>query len=441
MNYQKSSGIYFPEIEKIRFEGPGCKNPLAFRWYDENRVVAGKTMKEHLRYAVAYWHTFCGNGSDPFGPGTRIFAWDNAHDPLDRAKSRLEAAFEFFIKLGVPYYCFHDTDLVGDGSVFDIEKRLEKIVPLASSLQNETGIGLLWGTANVFSNPRYMNGAATNPDFNVVSQAAVQVKNAITATLELGGKGYVFWGGREGYYSLHNTDTRREIEHLSIFLRMAKDFGRKAGFTGDFFIEPKPMEPTKHQYDYDAATVIGFLRHFGLHEDFKLNIEVNHAILAGHSFAHEIRMAADAGMLGSVDANKGDYQNGWDTDEFPTNLYEVTEGMLEILQAGGFRNGGINFDAKLRRNSTDAEDLFIAHISGMDTFARALIIATRILSESDYLHMKKRRYASFEEENGRLFEEGKLSLKELCTMASAVSEPEMRSGKQEKIEQLISMYI
>ena len=246
MNYQKSSGIYFPEIEKIRFEGPGCKNPLAFRWYDENRVVAGKTMKEHLRYAVAYWHTFCGNGSDPFGPGTRIFAWDNAHDPLDRAKCRLEAAFEFFMKLGVPYYCCHDTDLVGDGSVFDIEKRLEKIVPLASSLQNETGIGLLWGTANVFSNPRYMNGAATNPDFNVLSQAAVQVKNAITATLELGGKGYVFWGGREGYYSIHNTDTRREIEHLSIFLRMAKDFGRKAGFTGDFFIEPKPMEPQKH---------------------------------------------------------------------------------------------------------------------------------------------------------------------------------------------------
>ncbi len=441
MNYFKGNKTWFPGIEKIKFEGPDSKNHMAFRWYDENRMVAGKTLKEHLRYAVAYWHSLCGTGEDPFGPGTRLFEWDQRKEPLEKAKNRLDAAFEFFTKLGVPFYCFHDTDLVGDGSVFEIEKRLESIIPEALARQNETGVNLLWGTANVFSNPRYMNGAATNPDFRVVAQAGVQVKNAIEATIALGGKGYVFWGGREGYFSLHNTDTRKEIEHLARFLTMAKDHGRKAGFTGDFFIEPKPMEPTKHQYDYDAATVIGFLRHFGLEEDFKLNIEVNHAILAGHSFAHELRVAADAGLLGSVDANKGDYQNGWDTDEFPTNIYEVTEGMLEILQAGGFKNGGINFDAKLRRNSTDPEDIFIAHISGMDTFARALIIADRILSESDYLQMKKQRYASFDSEKGRLFEEGKLTLADLRNLAAEFGEPAMKSGKQEKIEQLINMYI
>jgi xylose isomerase len=441
MNTFKGRKTWFEGIDKVAYEGPESRNPMAFRWYDENLMVGDKTLKEHLRYAVAYWHSFCSAGEDPFGPGTRVFAWDEAGDPIDRAKNRLDAAFEFITKLGVPYYCFHDTDLVEDGSVFEIEKRLEKIVPEAKVRQEQTGVKLLWGTANVFSNPRYMNGAATNPDFLVVANAAVQVKNAIEATIELGGENYVFWGGREGYLSLHNTDTKKEIEHLAMFLGIAKDHGRKKGFTGTYLIEPKPMEPTKHQYDYDASTVIGFLRHFGLDKDFKLNIEVNHATLAGHTFAHEIRMAADAGLLGSVDANKGDYQNGWDTDEFPTNIYEVTEAMLEIIQAGGFNNGGINFDAKLRRNSTDPEDLFIAHISGMDIFARALIIAHKIVRESDYLKLKKERYACYENEIGKLFEQGKLSLEGLRELALKGGEPEMKSGKQEILEQMIGWYI
>ncbi|MBE0638233.1 MAG: xylose isomerase [Bacteroidales bacterium] len=432
---------YFKGIKKIPFEGNESLNPLAFHWYDENRLVGGKTLKEHLRYAVAYWHSFCGTGDDPFGPGTRIFAWDKSNDPITRAKHRLDASFEFMTKLGVPFYCFHDTDLVGDGSVFEIEKRLEKLVPEAKILQQQTGVKLLWGTTNVFSNPRYMNGAATNPDFLVVANAAVQVKNAIESTIELSGSNYVFWGGREGYLSLHNTDTKKEIEHLAMFLSMAKDHGRKKGFTGTYLIEPKPMEPTKHQYDYDVSTVIGFLGHFGLDKDFMLNIEVNHATLAGHTFAHEIRMAADAGMFGSVDANKGDYQNGWDTDEFPTNIYEVTEAMLEIMQAGGFTTGGINFDAKLRRNSTDPEDLFIAHISGMDTFARAFIIADKILNETDYLKMRKVRYECFETNLGKLFEEGKLTLEALREIALKGGVPKPKSGKQEMLEQLIGWFI
>ena len=432
---------YFKTIKKIGFEGPESRNPLAFKWYDQNRVVRGKTMKEHLRYAVAYWHSFCGTGSDPFGLGTRRFPWDEPSSELEKAKHRLDAAFEFMSKMGVPFYCFHDTDLVGDGAVFEIEKRLEKILPHVKQRQQETGIRLLWGTANIFSNPRYMNGAATNPDFLVVTNAAVQVKNAIEATIELGGSNYVFWGGREGYLSLHNTNTRKELEHLGMFLSLARDHGRKKGFTGTFLIEPKPMEPTKHQYDYDASTVIGFILKHHLQHDFKLNIEVNHATLAGHTFAHEIRMAADAGLFGSIDANKGDSQNGWDTDEFPTNLYEVTEAMLEILQAGGFTYGGINFDAKLRRNSTDDEDLFIAHISGMDTFARALIIADRILHESDYLRRKQERYASYATGDGVAFEQGTLSLEELYRIAGTHDEPRQISGKQEYLEQLINTFI
>ena len=432
---------YFKTIKKIGFEGPESRNPLAFKWYDQNRVVRGKTMKEHLRYAVAYWHSFCGTGSDPFGLGTRRFPWDEPSSELEKAKHRLDAAFEFMSKMGVPFYCFHDTDLVGDGAVFEIEKRLEKILPHVKQRQQETGIRLLWGTANIFSNPRYMNGAATNPDFLVVTNAAVQVKNAIEATIELGGSNYVFWGGREGYLSLHNTNTRKELEHLGMFLSLARDHGRKKGFTGTFLIEPKPMEPTKHQYDYDASTVIGFILKHHLQHDFKLNIEVNHATLAGHTFAHEIRMAADAGLFGSIDANKGDSQNGWDTDEFPTNLYEVTEAMLEILQAGGFTDGGINFDAKLRRNSTDDEDLFIAHISGMDTFARALIIADRILHESDYLRRKQERYASYATGDGVAFEQGTLSLEELYRIAGTHGEPRQISGKQEYLEQLINAFI
>ncbi|MCD6354594.1 MAG: xylose isomerase [Prolixibacteraceae bacterium] len=426
---------------QIKYEGPESKNPLAFKWYDENRVVAGKTMKEHLRFAVAYWHTFCGTGGDPFGPGTQIFPWVGATDPIDAAREKMDAAFEFITKMNIPHYCFHDTDVVGDGSVFEIEKRLIKMVDYAKAKQDASGVKLLWGTANVFSDPRYMNGASTNPDFNVLVNASVQIKNAIDATIALGGTNYVFWGGREGYMTLHNTDTKRELSHMAQFLTTARDYGRKNGFEGTFLIEPKPMEPTKHQYDYDSQTVIGFLRANGLENDFKLNIEVNHATLAGHTFAHDLRMAADAGLLGSIDANKGDYQNGWDTDEFPTNVYEVTEAMLEIIQAGGFTNGGINFDAKTRRNSTDLEDIFIAHIGGMDVFARSLVIADKILKDSEYLSMRKNRYASFDTGKGADFEAGKLSLEELRTIAAEVGEPAQISGKQELLEQLINWYI
>ena len=441
MEVLKGNKEYFKGIDKIKFEGPDSKNPMAFKWYDENRVVAGKTMKEHLRFAVAYWHTFCATGDDPFGGGTQNLPWLGAADPMDAAKEKMDAAFEFITKLGAPFYCFHDVDVVGDGSVFEIEKRLEKMVEIAKQKQEASGVKLLWGTANVFSNARYMNGASTNPDFNVVANAAVQVKNAIDATIALGGTGYTFWGGREGYMSLHNTDTKRELAHLGEFLRMARDYGRKQGFTGSFFIEPKPMEPTKHQYDYDAQTVIGFLKANGLEKDFTLNIEVNHATLAGHTFAHDLRMSADAGLLGSIDANKGDYQNGWDTDEFPTNIYEVTEAMLEILPAGGFTYGGINFDAKTRRNSTDLEDIFISHIGGMDVFARALVIADKILNDSQYCAMRAARYASFDEGKGAEFESGKLTIEDMYAIAQKVGEPAQISGKQELLEQLINWYL
>src|SRR5690554_6523249 len=440
MEVLKGNKEYFKGIGQIKYEGPDSRNPLAFKWYDENKMIGGKTMKEHLRFAVAYWHTFCGTGDDPFGPGTQIFPWDGAADAMDAARERMDAAFEFITKITIPYYCFHDVDIVGNGSVFEIEKRLEKMVELAKQKQNASGVKLLWGTANVLSNPRYMNGAATNPDFNVVANVAVQVKNAMDATIALGGSNYLFWGGREGYMTLHNTDTKRKLDHLAQFLSMARDYGRKQGFNGTFFIEPKPMEPTKHQYNYDAQTVIGFLRHYGLDKDFKLNIEVNHATLAGHAFAHDLRMATDAGLLGSIDANKGDYQNGWDTDEFPTNIYEVTEALLEVLQAGGFTDGGINFDAKTRRNSTDLEDIFIAHISGMDTFARALVIADDILKNSPYLDLRNKRYASFDSGKGAQFEQGNMNMSDLYAHALQVGEPDMRSGKQEYLEQLINMY-
>ncbi len=441
MDILKGNKEYFPGIGKIKFEGKESKNPLAFKWYDENKVVAGKTMKEHLRFAVAYWHTLCGAGGDPFGPGTKIFPWDGSTDVLDAAKERMDAAFEFITKIGAPFYCFHDTDVAGDGSVFEIESRLAKMVEKAKAMQDASGVKLLWGTANVFSNARYMNGASTNPDFNVVANAGVQVKNAIDATIALGGTGYVFWGGREGYMSLHNTNTKKELDHMGQFLRMARDYARKQGFKGTFFIEPKPMEPSKHQYDFDTQTVLGFLNQQGLIDDFKLNVEVNHATLAGHSFAHELRMAADAGKLGSIDANKGDYQNGWDTDEFPTNVYEITEAMLEILPTGGFEHGGINFDAKTRRNSTDLSDLFIAHIGGMDVFARALIVADKIMTDSDYLKLRADRYSSFNSGKGAEFDAGNLTLEDLYSVAKEVGEPKQVSGKQELIEQLINQYI
>jgi xylose isomerase len=431
---------YFPEIGKIEFEGKDSKNPLAFKWYNEDEVVAGKTMKEHFRFALSYWHSLTGEGGDPFGPGTKSFPWDESQDVMERNKNRMDAAFEFMTKVGIPFWCFHDIDVAEDGGVGEIEERLQKMVEYAKEKQKASGIKLLWGTANVFSNPRYMNGAATNPDFTAVAHAGTQIKNAIDATIELGGANYVFWGGREGYMSLLNTNAKREKEHLARMLTMARDYGRKNGFKGTFLIEPKPMEPTKHQYDFDAETVIGFLRHYGLDKDFKLNIEVNHATLAQHTFQHELQMAADAGLLGSIDANRGDYQNGWDTDQFPINIYETIEAMLVILEAGGFTTGGVNFDAKLRRNSTDLEDLFIAHISAMDVFARALKAADRILTESDYKKMRADRYASFDSGKGADFEKGNLTLEDLRKIALETGEPAQISGKQELYEQLINLY-
>jgi xylose isomerase len=442
MKIVTGSKEYFPKIGKIKFEGRGSKNPLAFKFYDENKVVAGKKMKDHFRFAMAYWHTLCGTGNDPFGPGTKDFPWDGAKDAVTAGKNKMDAAFEFMTKMGLNFYCFHDYDLVKEAdTIAESEKRLRAMVDYAKAKQKESGVKLLWGTANLFSNPRFMNGAATNPDFNVIPWAAVQVKNAIDATIELGGQNYVFWGGREGYMSLLNTNTKRELEHMAMFLSKARDYARKQGWKGTFLVEPKPMEPSKHQYDFDAQTVIGFLRHYRLDKDFKLNIEVNHATLAGHTFEHDLQMAADAGLLGSIDANRGDYQNGWDTDQFPINIYELTEAMLVILQAGGFTTGGVNFDAKTRRNSTDLEDIFIAHIGGMDAFARALLVANDVLVKSDYLKMRKARYATFDKGDGKAFEQGKLSLEDLRKLAVKNGKPRQISAKQELYETLINQHI
>ncbi len=433
---------FFKGIGQIKYEGPETDNPLAFRWYDESKTVAGKTMKEHLRFAVAYWHSFCGNGADPFGEPTHLHAWGTKADAVERAKDKMDAAFEFITKINLPYYCFHDVDVVDyTNDVADNEKRLQALVDYAKEKQAQSGVKLLWGTANLFSNRRYMNGAATNPDFHVLTHAAAQVKAALDATIALGGENYVFWGGREGYMSLLNSNIKREQEHLAMFLHKAKDYARANGFKGTFFIEPKPCEPTKHQYDYDSATVISFLRQFDLLNDFKLNIEVNHATLAGHTFTHELQVAADAGLLGSIDANRGDYQNGWDTDQFPNNINELVEAMLIILDAGGFGGGGINFDAKIRRNSTDPADLFYAHIGGIDTFARALIVADKILQHGEYSKLRKERYASFDSGKGAEYEQGKLSLEDLRAFAIENGEPEARSGRQEYFENLINRFI
>lgn len=433
---------FFKGIGQIKFEGPETDNPLAFRWYDENRVIAGKTMKDHLRFAVAYWHSFVGSGADPFGEPTHVFPWDSKTDAVERAKDKMDAAFEFITKINLPYYCFHDVDVVDyTNDVADNERRLQALVEYAKQKQAASGVKLLWGTANLFSNRRYMNGASTNPDFHVLAHGGAQVKAAIDATIALGGENYVFWGGREGYMSLLNTDMKREQEHFARFLHTAKDYARKQGFKGTFFIEPKPAEPSKHQYDFDAATVIGFLQKYDLLNDFKLNLEVNHATLAGHTFTHELQVAADAGMLGSIDANRGDYQNGWDTDQFPNNINEVAEAMLVILEAGGLQGGGINFDAKVRRNSTDLVDLFHAHIGGIDTFARALVVADNVLQKTDYKKIRKDRYASFDSGKGKEFEEGKLSLEDLRAYAIENGEPAVLSGRQEYLENLINKYI
>lgn len=433
---------FFKGIPQIKYEGRDTNNPLAFRWYDENRVVAGKTMKEYLRFACAYWHSFCGSGADPFGEPTHLFPWDDKINAVEKAKDKADAAFEFITKLGLPYYCFHDTDVVDyTNNVNENERRLQTVTAYLAEKQKVSGVKLLWGTANLFSNRRYMNGAATNPDFHVLSHGAAQVKAALDATIALGGENYVFWGGREGYMSLLNTNMKREKEHLAKFLHTAKDYARKNGFKGTFFIEPKPCEPSKHQYDYDSETVIGFIRQYDLQNDFKLNIEVNHATLAGHTFSHELQVAADNNMLGSIDANRGDYENGWDTDQFPNNINELVEAMLVIIEAGGITPGGINFDAKIRRNSTDPEDLFYAHIGGMDAFARALIVADDVLQKSDYKKIRNERYASFDLGKGSEFEAGKLSLEDLRAYAIEQGEPLVKSGKQEYMENIINRFI
>jgi xylose isomerase len=433
---------YFTGIGKIKYEGRESDNLLAFQWYDENRLVAGKPMKEYLKFACAYWHSFCGSGADPFGAPTHLFEWDKKTDAIERAKDKADAAFEFMNKIGLPYYCFHDVDVVEyTNDINENDRRLNIITSYLKQKQQESGIQLLWGTANLFSHRRYMNGAATNPDFHVLAHGAAQVKAAIDATIELGGKGYTFWGGREGYMSLLNTNMKREKAHFALFLHKAKEYARANGFTGSFFIEPKPCEPSKHQYDYDAETVIGFLREHDLLNDFKLNIEVNHATLAGHTFQHELQIAADYNLLGSIDANRGDYQNGWDTDQFPNNINELAEAMLIIIEAGGIHPGGINFDAKIRRNSTDAADLFYAHIGGMDAFARALLVAEAVLNKSSYKKIRTERYASFDNDMGAAFEAGKLSLTDLRNYAIENGEPAVRSGKQEYLENIINRCI
>ncbi len=437
----RGSKEYFNGIGKIIFEGRDSKNPLAFKYYDKNRMVGGKTMAEHFRFAMAYWHSFCGGGADPFGAATRDMPWNRAGNAMDVAKAKADAAFEFMWKMGIDYFCFHDFDLVEEAETLrETEQRLHTVTDYIREKQDQYGIKVLWGTANLFSHPRYMNGAATNPDFKVVAHASWQVKNALDATIKLGGENYVFWGGREGYMSLLNTQMKREQDHMAIFLSNARDYARANGFKGWFFIEPKPMEPSKHQYDFDAATCLNFLRTYDLMDDFKLNIEVNHATLAQHTFQHELQVAADANALGSIDANRGDYQNGWDTDQFPNNVLELTEAMLVILEAGGFNGGGINFDAKIRRNSTDAEDLFLAHIGGMDTFARALMAADAILVQSDYKIMRARRYASFDEGHGADFEAGKLTLDDLCQIAKSQGDVEQKSGKQELFENILNQF-
>jgi len=433
---------YYKGIGQIKYEGKESDNPLAFKYYNPSQLVAGKTMSEHFKFAVAYWHTFCGVGADPFGPGTQNFPWDQSADPVQAAKDKADAAFEFITKMGFNYFCFHDYDLIQEGPSFlESEKRLSTIVEYIKNKKKKSGVKLLWGTSNCFSNPRYMNGAATNPNFDVVARAGGQVKLALDATMELDGENYVFWGGREGYMSLLNTDMGRELDHMGQFLTMARDYARSKGFKGNFFIEPKPMEPMKHQYDFDSATAIGFLKEYGLEKDFKMNIEVNHATLAQHTMQHELEVAAKAGMLGSIDANRGDYQNGWDTDQFPNNIQETTEAMLVFLKAGGLQGGGINFDAKIRRNSTDLEDIFHAHIGGADTFARALLTADKIISSSPYVKLRKDRYSSFDSGKGADFESGKLELEDLYKIASENGELNLQSGKQELFENIINQYI
>ena len=433
---------YYKGIGDIKFEGKDSTNPFSFKYYDPNKIVAGRALKDHFKFAIAYWHSFCGQGTDPFGSATQNFLWDKSQDPYQAAKDKADAAFEFITKMGFDYFCFHDFDLIQEGkSIVESENRLLYITDYIKQKQKESGVKVLWGTANCFSNPHYMNGAATNPEFDVLARAGGQVKLALDTTIALNGENYVFWGGREGYMSLLNTDMKRELDHLGKFLSISRDYARSQGFKGNFFIEPKPMEPTKHQYDFDTSTAIGFLKEYGLENDFKINIEVNHATLAQHTFQHELTVAAKSNMLGSIDANRGDYQNGWDTDQFPNNLYETTEAMLVFLKAGGLQGGGVNFDAKIRRNSTDLDDIFHAHIGGADNFARALITADNILNNSNYNELFNLRYESFSSGKGKEFEQGKLSLNDLYKLALNSGELKLKSGKQEMFENIINQFI
>ncbi len=434
---------HFPGIAPIRFEGPGTDNPLAFRHYDPAERFDGRTLEEHLRFSVAYWHSFRGTGGDPFGPGTIQRPWEQGRDPLAVAKVRLEAGFEFFQKIRSPFWCFHDRDIAPEGATLaETNRNLDKVVAHAKALQKATGVKLLWGTANLFSHPRYMCGAATNPDAHVFAYAAAQVKKALEVTLELGGQNYVFWGGREGYETLLNTDLKREQAHLAAFLHMAVDYAKEIGFKGQFLIEPKPKEPTKHQYDFDVASGIAFLRTFGLEKHFKFNIETNHATLAGHTFQHEIETAAAVGMLGSIDANTGDLLLGWDTDQFNTDVRELTLAMLSILKAGGLGTGGFNFDAKLRRTSIDPEDLFHAHIGGMDAYALAFKIARRIIADGQLSLFVADRYASYDSGFGRDIERRKTGFRQLDALVQKkLGEPKPRSAKQEYLENLLARYL
>ena len=430
---------YFKNIGQIKYEGKESDNPLAYKYFNPDLKVMGKSMREHFKFAMAYWHSMNDNGADPFGRITNLYPWNQENDVFQQAKNRADAAFEFLQKMGFEYFCFHDIDLIAEGAtLLETEKRVGQIVNYIKQKQKQTGIKVLWGTANCFSNPVYMNGAITNPDFRVASRAAAQIKIAFDASMELGAENYVFWGGREGYLSLLNTDMKRELDHLATFFNKMVDYAKQQGFKGNFFIEPKPAEPTKHQYDFDAATVVGFLNQNGLQDHFKLNIEVNHATLAQHTFEHELLVAANAGMLGSIDANRGDNQNGWDTDQFSINLYETIEAMLVFLKSGGLQGGGINFDAKVRRNSTDLEDLFIAHIQGADTFARALMSAEHILKNTPYLDMLKQRYQSYDTGNGKAFEKGVLSIADLYKIGVNQGDIAHTSGKQERYESILA---
>jgi xylose isomerase len=437
------SKTYFPKIQSaIPFEGKDSKNPLAFKYYNKNQRVGSKTMAEHLRFSVAYWHTMLGDGADMFGGPSIDRPWRQASDPMDRAKETLDAAFEFFQKLGIDYYCFHDRDIAPAGAtVSESIKNLQTIVGLAKQLQKATGVKLLWGTANLFSDPIYSQGAGTSPNALVMAHAATQVKNALDATKELGGENYVFWGGREGYETLLNTDLKREQEQMARFFRMAIDYKKKIGFKGQFLIEPKPAEPSKHQYDSDAATSLAFLREFDLIDHFKLNIEANHATLARHTFEHELAVASAAGKLGSVDANRGDLLLGWDTDQFPTDVYSTTLAMLIILKQGGLGKGGLNFDAKVRRSSTDPSDLFHAHIGGMDAFARGLLIAHEIMEEKVFSKFVAERYKSFDSGMGAKIMSGKIGLSDLEKWALKEGSPDLASGRQEMLENILNSYI